>query len=682
MNRILMIGLRHWKPLLGLNALVFSATAAVILSTPSVWTAKADLSMPKTTSDLKANLGSLGVLNNSEVVFSPQLNPLKTLSSILTSNATLEPVWKKDPEKKLYPRLNTYKALFKVSPKSETTVISLSADGSSPELARERLTNHIEAFQKRLDELRKDDASRRSKPFQQDLDEARRKLSQVQKELTEFQKSSNLVNSNVQTEQLIAALKDLTKQRGEILAQAQASKTQVETLSTRLRMTPEQGIRSLNLGENPDYQYVRQKLSEVEANLVKTRARFTETHPSVKSLLAQRDELRRQLNQYINQVAAGTVGVNTSIGGNSSPLIQQQVLAESQTRGLQQQANQLQSQINELKATLESIPAKQARLQELQRQYDIAEGVYKGLFAQMQEARLSILSSYPSVQILDQPSVDNLPSGPKRKLIIIGALMASASGSLALALFLESRNPLLNLKNLPVAEIPMLGIITRFKHSTEERELPAETILDFQRLASAISMVRLENSCLLISSASYGEGKTAVTLGLAKALVTLGFRVLIVDGDFRKAELSHRLVYSQQAKLKLEQPILNSKLVPISVTPNLDLLPTMPHNDGIVEYVTDGRFENGLKILQATSNYDYVLIDSAPVELTSETILMAKVARNVLLVVRPRVSNQNPVNNSIEQLRRHNTQLLGLVINDTEPLAKSDFYKHYQAEIN
>jgi Mrp family chromosome partitioning ATPase len=64
-----------------------------------------------------------------------------------------------------------------------------------------------------------------------------------------------------------------------------------------------------------------------------------------------------------------------------------------------------------------------------------------------------------------------------------------------------------------------------------------------------------------------GEGKTTVTLGLARALVDLGFRVLMVDGDFLQAELTHKLGYTKE---------LNSTPTPISIEPNLNLLPAIP----------------------------------------------------------------------------------------------------------
>lgn len=674
MNRFFSITVRHWKPLLSLNAVLLAVATYFALSTPKVWTAQAELILPNTTSQLNADLGPLGQISGGDgVVFSQQLNPLKILSEIITSNDALQMVWENDPEKELYPRLSTYKSLFKVSPQAESTIISLSVDGSSPELARTRAVILIDAFQRRLNELRQDDASRRSQFMEKDLEQARQNLRLAQTSLAQFKTASNLVSSENQTQKLVESINTLSNAKVEALAQAQANAARVEVLATRLDLTPGQAIRSLSLGENKDYQFVRQELSQVEANLVETRGRFTDEHPQVQDLLFQREELRGQLEQYIAQASANTSGVNTTIGDNSAVLIQQLILAESDAQALQQQAAQLQNQTNYLGAVLKSLPAQQDRLLELQRQYDTANGVYNGLVAKVQETKLSAFSAYPSVQALNQPSVDSKPSGPNRKPIAVGTILGCAFGSVALALFLENRNPLLSPRDLQAGELPVLVSIPRFKRPTVAVHPQFEAAIEFQRLASAVSLMQLENQRLMISSSTFGEGKTTVTLGLATALVTLGFRVLMVDGDFRKAELSRRLGYAQQAGLDL-------KVIP--VRPGLDLLPTLPRKDQVIEFVARGGFEQCLSVAQAAVDYDYVLVDSAPVSLTSEAALMATVVPNVLLVVWLGVSDRNPFNYTLEQFTRHNAKIGGLVANGVETQTEGYLYGQSLTQVN
>ncbi|NEQ70586.1 MAG: exopolysaccharide biosynthesis protein, partial [Symploca sp. SIO2D2] len=332
MNRFVAIALRHWKPVLGLNIVLFAIALYSASKVTEVWAARAKLILPQSSSALNANLGTLGDIKNTGIAFSQQVNPLKNLSSIMTSNDAISQIWESDPEKALYPRLSEYKSLFDVSPEGESTVISLSAEGSTPELARQRTAALIETFQQRLNELRQDDAVQRSQFTQKELQQAVENLRQAQAALASFKASSNLVSAEDQTREMVVAINTLTTEQAQLVAQAQASKAQVETLSARLELNPEQAIRSLNLGENQDYQFFRRELSKTEALLTQTQAKFTDEHPQVKALLEQREELQGQIEGYIALAQADEAEVNATIGQESAALIEQLILAESQTQ--------------------------------------------------------------------------------------------------------------------------------------------------------------------------------------------------------------------------------------------------------------------------------------------------------------------------------------------------------------
>ncbi|MGB3756941.1 MAG: CpsD/CapB family tyrosine-protein kinase, partial [Rivularia sp. (in: cyanobacteria)] len=184
---------------------------------------------------------------------------------------------------------------------------------------------------------------------------------------------------------------------------------------------------------------------------------------------------------------------------------------------------------------------------------------------------------------------------------------------------------------------------------------------------SALSLQPLNNRRLLITSAMSGEGKTTVTLGLAKALVDLGFRVLVVDGDFIRAELTQNLGFAKSPHV--------TTVIPIE--PNLDLLPATPQNGNIVKMVSQGKFKQALADAESHDKYDYVLVDTAPVSATSATPLMTAQIKNVLFIVKPGMSFSNSVRDSLQQLMEHQAQVLGLIVNGVE-----DSTKPYKQRLN
>ncbi|KYC35501.1 exopolysaccharide biosynthesis protein [Scytonema hofmannii PCC 7110] len=675
MNKLVTISTKHWKSLIAFNVLVVLATAVAVSNAKPVWIAKTQLILPKTTSNLDANLGTLGSLRNGDSAFSSEVNPLNVQASILTSDTLLEKVLASDPERGKFNSISRYRQLFKVTPQEQSTIMLLTVSGSSPKLANQRAIAITEAYQNRLNELRQANSRTRQKFSQIELEQAKLKLAQAQSKLTIFKQSSGLINNEDQAKGIVDSISTLTTVRAQVLATAEASENRAKALSIRLSLTPNEAIRSLGLGENKEYQFVRQQLSEVEASLRQKQAIFTDVHPEVKTLLAQRESLQRKIQEHIRQTSAGTK-VDTTVATDSqgrAALIQQQVLAESEATAQRRQAQQLNNQITQLQTTLKSFPVNQARLVELQRQVDVTEGVYKGLIAQIQQSNIDAFDAYPNIQVLDAPQVDPKPVSPKFLLMAVNALLASIIGSIALVLFLESRNPLLNLKDLQGQKFAIVQSIPRIKHSDPKIEMTSVSEVEFQRLASAISLQPLNNRRLLVTSATQGEGKTTVAIGLAYGLVDLGFRVLLVDGDFRSAELSRSLGYAEDSTIEQLQR---------SIQPNLDLLPTLPKRGKIVETIKRGRFEQALTACEARGNYDYVIVDSAPVSLTSETALMATLISNVLFVVRPDSSYKNSVNESFAQLSQHNVEILGLVVNAVESKKKPYSYHSDSSLVN
>ncbi|MBX2862947.1 MAG: exopolysaccharide biosynthesis protein [Leptolyngbyaceae cyanobacterium MAG.088] len=661
MKNPLLIALRYWKLLVLLNACLFSAVGYLIVTTPRTWTANAELILPDTTSNLDANLGTLGRLSSGDgLVVSQHLNPLNSLSAVLLSNDTMRRVWEVDPEQNEFPQLQAYKSIYKLTPQNESTIVSLSADGSSTTLAEQRLTVLVDILQQRLNELRANDAKQRTKFMETKVAQARQTLDTARVKLTQFQQSSNLVSNLDQTQALINTINELTTSQSRLLAESRASKAQVKSLSSRLNLSPDEAVGSLGLGDNRNYRFNQQQLSQVEVELAAKRTVLTDTNPQIQSLIQQRNELRRRVEQEIGQAAS----LGRSSGENSTDLIQQLVLAESKSEALEQQANALKGLIERQQSLLETLPAKQDQLQELQRQYEIAEGVYKGLIAQVEQTNLTAFSVYPNVQVLDTPSADPRPTGPKIRLMVLGALLSSLCGSLAIILCLERLNPLLDNGDLEATSVPVLKSIPYFEDLAYGIDERFETAIEFQRLASAVSMLSLDKDRLLISSSSMGEGKTTITLGLAVALTSLGFRVLIVDGDWQRKELSNRLENwgSRQSKVAG---------LPSQIYPNLDFLPLEPPDNRPSEYLASGTFVHHLSEAQTGGNYDYVLVDSPPVSLTSETILMAKFIPQILLVVWPGITQRDTFKDCLEQL----TEIVSVVVNGVETPIKSYRYR-------
>lgn len=149
----------------------------------------------------------------------------------------------------------------------------------------------------------------------------------------------------------------------------------------------------------------------------------------------------------------------------------------------------------------------------------------------------------------------------------------------------------------------------------------------------------------------------------------LGFKILLVDGDLRRARLTEQLSDRYQGSWNPRE----TAVVPLS--PGLDLMPApaIP-NDRIVNYVAKGGFEQQLQTLQQSGEYDYVLVDTAPITLTSETGLMTTSVNNLLFVVRPGTSSRYSVLDSFEELSLRKVNVVGVTINGIETNSEEYYY--------
>lgn len=640
-----------------------------IKTSPKTWSSQAQLIVANTDGNLNADLGTLGSLDSGNAGFSAMINPLNAQQSILTGNIVMERLLAIDPEKDEFSSVGSYKGLFEIEIADKSTTMTLNVLGSSPEIAAERAKNWIAVYQQRLNELRKQESAARIDLSQEELAKAERALAQTQQELAKFEKTSGLVSSEAQTRGLVNIIDQLTAAKIQAETRAAANEEKVAILSSRLKMSPAQAMRSVSLSENQDYQAVRNELQEVEIALGSLLTHRTEADPRVRDLKLQRDQLRRRYQQYIDQTT-NSAPVDLSVANNSgrTALIRQLITAESEAESQRQEAEQLDNKIAQLKTTLASIPANNSSLQRLQKDKDVAEGVYQGLIAKIQQTKIDAFNTYPQIEVLEPPSSNSKLVSPNVMLTNLNALLASIVGSTAIIILLEKRNPLLKTQDLNYCNLQIVGYIRQLKffgQSVPNPEILLNSMfhynpnveLDFQRLASAISLKPIENRRLLVTSAMAGEGKTTVTIGLAKALVDLGFRVLMVDGDFHKAELTDALA-------PITSPQESDSIV--EITANLHLQTAQRLQTNIPALVKQGSFEKNVTLAESRDSYDYIIIDSAPVGLTSEAALMAETISNVLFVVRPNVSESNAVYSSLEELEQHYAKVLGLVVNGVE----------------
>lgn len=234
-------------------------------------------------------------------------------------------------------------------------------------------------------------------------------------------------------------------------------------------------------------------------------------------------------------------------------------------------------------------------------------------------------------------------------------------------------------------DLDILGEIPGDKDyfSKKINSLSANEFSSVQEYYSAVAHVlvyrlkEIDNVCVYVTSSAAGEGKTSTTANIAYALADLGYKTLLMDMDVRNPNLATKFIFDRSDKHCLNAVYrgdVNIDDAIVRINSNLDILPTRIEDERI-------RLDNKIVeiISEAKAEYDFVLIDTAPVGQVSDSMSLNQAADCVLFVIRQDNVWIKTVTESLNRLRKTGIAILGVVMNDTRNGA-NNYYNYRQFE--
>lgn len=243
-----------------------------------------------------------------------------------------------------------------------------------------------------------------------------------------------------------------------------------------------------------------------------------------------------------------------------------------------------------------------------------------------------------------------------------GVVRASSLGSVPVDDSLESKRPVL-------VSQPNGAIAEEFRR--------IHTNIDFLQTDRTEGVGQL----LVITSAQPSEGKTTMAINTAVALAEDGAKVLLIDADLRHPSVAHHLGIEGAAGLA---HVLSGQMGPKDVVqsywkPNLHILPggKRPANAGVLL----GSETMKLMVEQALTQYDYVIIDTAPLTVSNDGAVFGRWAKGLLLVVSRNVCEKKSLQEASDTLATAQVPVLGFIFNRADPKkvnSHSNYYYYYE----
>lgn len=336
----------------------------------------------------------------------------------------------------------------------------------------------------------------------------------------------------------------------------------------------------------------------------------------------------------------------------------------------------LSKQYFEYDSRVSDLPEKEKILRAIERNQEIKEALYLFLLQKREEAEVSYAVTEPSIKVVEYALTDNIPVSPKPKIIYLGAILLGLLipfGVLYLMFLFDtkiySKDDLLelNLGAPIIAEIPEIEEQNKMITSSKERTVLAES---FRVLTSNLNFILPKDSkggkVIMNTSTVKGEGKTFSAINLAMTYSSFDKKVLLIGADLHNPQI-HKYLNVEKSITGLTNFLMDKSM-------NWESALLKPHSElncdillgGIIPPNPAQLLSNGnLDILleQAKSKYDYIIIDTPPSLLVSDTLTISHLADVVLFVTRCNHSDKEVLNYIKDLINDEKIKNIGLVLN-------------------
>ena len=346
-------------------------------------------------------------------------------------------------------------------------------------------------------------------------------------------------------------------------------------------------------------------------------------------------------------------------------------------KSLDIQLKDLNNEANTVLSRVKSIPSTERGFIDIAREQEIIASLYQYLLKKKEETEISLAVTVPNAKIIDVAYGSKIPIAPNRQKIYLGALVIGLLlpfGFVFIRNFLDnkvySKNDISNTISVPfLGSIPTSDEIKTLIVTSGERTPISEAFrLIRANLNFIIPKINKGSKTIFVTSTTSGEGKSFISINTASALALSGNKVLLMGLDFRAPKINKYLNIPE--KKGITNFITDSKLIfdelkfKIPNIESLDILSSgvIPPNPS--ELLTTDRVE--ALFLEVKQKYDFIVVDTAPVNLVSDTLLIAKYADMFMYVVRANYSDKRSLVVPEELYKENKLPNIAIVLNDVD----------------
>ena len=513
---------------------------------------------------------------------------------------------------------SSYRGALSIEPTSKsTTIAQISVKSTHTQRGMDFINKLVEIYNRDANDDKNEVATKTAEFIDERINIINGELGTTEQELETFKRDAGLTDLKSDAQLALSENSEYEKKRAEN--------------STQLRL-----VQFLaGYANNPDHAY-----EVLPVNVGLTDTGLAELINRYNEMLLERKRLLRS-SQENNPVV---VNLDASIRAMRSNVL---TTISSVQRGLTITQADLERQAGKYAGRITNAPGQERQLVSISRQQEIKAGLYLMLLQKREENAITLASTANNARIVDEALADAIPVSPKGKMIYLVALILGIALPVAviyiIELFkykIEGRADVEKITSLPiVGDVPFSdnksskGAIVVHEN---QNDLMAETFRNVR--TNVLYMMKSNEKVILVTSTTTGEGKTFIASNLAVSLALLGKKIVIVGLDIRKPglnkafNLSHKEQGISQFLANPEHTDLMSLVQVSNINPNLSILPGGPIPPNPTELVARESLPQAIDILK--KHFDYIILDTAPIGMVTDTQLISRVANASIYVCR------------------------------------------------
>lgn len=566
----------------------------------------------------------------------------------------------------------------------QASMITLRYASTDPALARDVLNAWTTTFINRRQTIQRGEASSTAAFIQAQLDTLAPQLAAAEEKLLSYRDERHIIAPEVEATTQVNQSALLQATRNELDAERSALDQALKRVSARAATAP------------PDAPSPYRELIGFPT-LLRNQAASELLHS-----LSLLDDQRTSLLMRRTALDPDVITLTQRIGTVEDQL---KALTTTYLNGLTSQVSSADASLSSYSTRLREIPAQEVEYARLQRAPKVYAELVSLLQTRLKEAQIAEAVTDGTVRIVDYAVVPSKPSSPKPPLVLALGLVGGAVVGAGLAFARERSHQAVRSRDdlQQLSQMPVLGLIPAFatpdggrRVSSDQKATPLlprrfAGLLgspSVNELAASEAFTRLLMNLewasdepirsLLVTSPLPGDGKTTNTLHLAESAAFQGRRVLVIDADLRCGGLTTALGLGERRGLSefvsgtatLEQCVTTIAPKAGSASVQLDAIGAGRLSHDVPISLLVRRLSD---LLTQTRSYDFVLIDTSPINIVADAAALAPVADGVVLVARSGETSSAAIDVALDQLERADARILGTILNGAE-FQRSDGY--------